>query len=139
MKEAKETSLPEGRPRPEDDLSEEAGDRTQGRASPPAGLERVQMAARRSRQTQFTALLHHVDEAALLRSFRGHRGLFPKSYAKDGPGVGVRYLSLFRFAVSAAAWLNRLRGMLISANRRRSCGSSSESASTTISTVSSLA
>ena len=91
MREAKETSLPEGRPRPEDDLSEEAGDRTQGRASLPAGLERVQMAARRSRQTQFTALLHHVDEAALLRSFQRQRraasagvdGMTVEGYERD--------------------------------------------------------
>ena len=70
---AKETSLPEGRPRPEDDPSEEARDRTQGRASLPAGLDRVQVAARRSRHTRFTALLHHVDEAALLRAFQRQR------------------------------------------------------------------
>jgi len=31
------------------------------------------MAARRSRQARFTALLHHVDEAALLRSFQRQR------------------------------------------------------------------
>ena len=70
---AKATSMPEGRPRPEDDPSEEARDRTQGRASLPAGLERVQVAARHSRHTQFTALLHHVDEAALTRAFRRQR------------------------------------------------------------------
>ena len=49
------------------------------------------------------------------------------------------YRSFCPLAVSAVAWLNRLRGMLSSANRRRSCGNSFESASTTISTVSSLA
>lgn len=70
---AKETSQPEGRPRPEDDPGEAARDRTQGRGSLPAGLERVNVAARRSRQTRFTALLHHVDEAALLRAFRRQR------------------------------------------------------------------
>ena len=70
---AKETSKPKGRPRPEDDPSEEARDRTQGRASLPAGLERVQVAARQSRQTRFSALLHHVDEAALMRAFRRQR------------------------------------------------------------------
>ena len=37
---AKETSPPEERPRPEDDPSEQARDRTQGRASLPAGLDR---------------------------------------------------------------------------------------------------
>jgi RNA-directed DNA polymerase len=70
---AKVTSQPEGRPRPEDDPSEAARDRTQGRASLPASLARVNGAARRSRQTRFTALLHHVDEAALLRAFRRQR------------------------------------------------------------------
>lgn len=70
---AKETSPPEERPRPEDDPSEQARDRTQGRASLPAGLDRVQVAARGSRHTRFTALLHHVDEAALLRAFQRQR------------------------------------------------------------------
>ncbi len=70
---AKATSQPEGRPRPEDDPNERARDRTQGRGSLPAGLARVNVAARRSRQTRFTALLHHVDEAALLRAFRRQR------------------------------------------------------------------
>jgi hypothetical protein len=70
---AKATSQPEGRSRPEDDPNEEARDRTQGRGSLPAGLARVNVAARQSRQTRFTALLHHVDEAALLRAFRRQR------------------------------------------------------------------
>ena len=36
----------------------------------------------------------------------GHRGLFPKSYAKDICGLArVRYRSLCCLAVSAAAWL----------------------------------
>jgi hypothetical protein len=70
---AKATSQPEGRSRPEGDPNEEARDRTQGRGSLPAGLARVNVAARQSRQTRFTALLHHVDEAALLRAFRRQR------------------------------------------------------------------
>src|SRR5207245_10380185 len=36
-------------------------------------LERVNEAARRSGQTRFTALLHHVDVAALERAFRRKR------------------------------------------------------------------
>src|SRR5438876_10313348 len=36
-------------------------------------LERVNEAARRSGQTRFTALLHHVDVAALERAFRRQR------------------------------------------------------------------
>jgi Helix-turn-helix domain len=70
---------------------------------------------------------------------RGHRRIFPKEHAKRDRGSATAYLSLFRLVVSAVAWLNRLRGMLTSANRWRSCGSSSESALTMISTVSSLA
>lgn len=73
MMAAKGTSQPEGRPRLEDAPSERARDRTRSRGSLPAGLERVSVAARRSRQTRFTALLHHADEAALLRAFRRQR------------------------------------------------------------------
>ena len=70
---AKETSQPEGRPRPERNTGESASDRTQGRGSLPANLSRVNEAARRSRQTRFTALLHHVNDEALLRAFRRQR------------------------------------------------------------------
>jgi RNA-directed DNA polymerase len=88
---AKATSRPEGRPRPEDDPDERARDRTQDRGSLPANLARVNVAARRSRQTRFTALLHHVDEAALLRAFRRQRrsasagvdGMTVKAYEQD--------------------------------------------------------
>ena len=46
------------------------------------------------------------------RPYWGHRGVFPKSYAKDiCSRARVRYRSLCRLAVSAVAWLNRLRGM----------------------------
>jgi RNA-directed DNA polymerase len=91
---AKATSQPEGRPRPEDDPIEAARDRTQGRGSLPAGLIRVSVAAHRSRQTRFTALLHHVDEAALLRAFRRQRraasagvdGVTVEAYERDLEG-----------------------------------------------------
>ncbi len=81
---AKETSPPEERPRPEDDPSEQARDRTLGRASLPAGLDRVQVAARRSRHTRFTALLHHVDEAACCARFSGS-GARPAPESSLGP------------------------------------------------------
>ena len=45
-------------------------DRTQGRAYLPDHLVRVNDAAKRSRQTRFTALLHHMDVEALERAFR---------------------------------------------------------------------
>jgi RNA-directed DNA polymerase len=70
---AKATSQPEGRPRPEVGPGEEARGRTQSRGSLPAGLVRVNAAARRSRHTRFTALLHHVDETALRRAFQRQR------------------------------------------------------------------
>lgn len=46
-----------------------ARDRTQSRGSLPPNLLRVKQAAERDRQARFTALLHHVDVAALRRSF----------------------------------------------------------------------
>ena len=49
---------------------EKLGDRTQGRADLLDHLARVNDAATRSRQTRFTALLHHVDVEALERAFR---------------------------------------------------------------------
>ncbi len=88
---AKVTSRTEGRPRAQGIPEEVARDRTQSRITPSADLLRVKEAAARSRQTQFTALLHHVDEAALERAFRRQRrqatpgvdGVTVDSYARD--------------------------------------------------------
>ena len=66
----KETRCAEGRGRPEGELREVAGVRTQSRGALPAKLARVSEAARRDKSTRFTALLHHVDVAALERAFR---------------------------------------------------------------------
>ena len=66
----KETRCAEGRGRPEGKLREVAGVRTQSRVALPANLARVSEAARRDKSTRFTALLHHVDVAALERAFR---------------------------------------------------------------------
>ncbi len=44
------------------------GDRTQGRAHAPDGLERVRLAASRDRKQRFTALLHHVYAVERLRA-----------------------------------------------------------------------
>lgn len=44
--------------------------RTQSRGSLPSNLARVNEAARRDKRTRFTSLLHHVNVAALERSFR---------------------------------------------------------------------
>jgi hypothetical protein len=62
---AKATSRPEGRPRLMGNSGEQARDRTQGRVVLSANLTRVNEATKWSRQTRFTALLHHVDVAAL--------------------------------------------------------------------------
>ena len=70
MMAAKETSRPEGRPRLRGTSGEKAQNRTQGRGTLPANLARVNEAAKRSRQTRFTALLHHIDVEALERAFR---------------------------------------------------------------------
>lgn len=60
----------EGRGRPGRILLEEARGRTQSRGTLPPNLQRVNEAAKRDRTARFTALLHHVDVAALRRAFR---------------------------------------------------------------------
>jgi RNA-directed DNA polymerase len=80
MMPSKETRHAEGRPRPERSPVERAQVRTQGRVTWPAHLDRVNEAARRSRQTRFTALLHHVDVEALKRAYARQR-------KKASPGV----------------------------------------------------
>ncbi len=81
-KEDHSTRCAEGRPRPEGIPGRKAEVRTQSRAALPANLARVNEAARRGRQTQFTALLHHIDVEALRRSF--HRQKKKASAGVDG-------------------------------------------------------
>src|SRR5215470_14397495 len=76
----KVTSRPEGGPRLVRNPDEASEDRTQGRDYLPDHLIRVNDAAARSRQTRFTALLHHVDVEALERAFRRLR-------RKAAPGI----------------------------------------------------
>jgi group II intron reverse transcriptase/maturase len=66
----KETRRTEGRGRPEGNPRDKVRVRTQSRVALPPNLARVNEAARRDRQVRFTALLHHVDAAALERAFR---------------------------------------------------------------------
>ena len=65
MTPSKETRRAEGRGRPEGNLRAEARVRTQSRAALLPNLARVNAAAQQAAQTRFTALLHHVDVAAL--------------------------------------------------------------------------
>jgi hypothetical protein len=67
------TRCAEGRPRPEGNPDRKAEVRAQGRVALPANLARVNEAARRGRQTRFTALLHHIGMAALKRPFQRQR------------------------------------------------------------------
>src|ERR1700751_4198707 len=53
----------------------EARVRTQSRTALPPNLARVNAAAQQAAQTRFTALLHHVDIAALERAVRRQKGL----------------------------------------------------------------
>ena len=69
MKPPKETRCAEGRSRPGENPREKGESRTQSRNILPSNLARVNEAARKSRRTQFTALLHHVDLEALHRAF----------------------------------------------------------------------
>ena len=67
------TRCTEGRPWPEGNSGGKAKVRTQGRAALPANLARVNEAARKSRKTRFTALMHHIDVKALRRVFNRQR------------------------------------------------------------------
>ena len=67
------TRCTEGRPRPEGNSGRKAKVRTQGRAALPANLARVNEAARKSRKTRFTALMHHIDVEALRRVYNRQR------------------------------------------------------------------
>lgn len=69
----KETRRAEGRGRPEETPRRAAEVRTQSRVALPPNLARVNAAARQAAQTRFTALLHHVNTAALERAFRRQR------------------------------------------------------------------
>ncbi len=70
MTPSKETRRAEGRGQPEGNPREGSRVRTLSRAALPPNLARVNVAARKAVQTRFTALLHHVDAAALERAFR---------------------------------------------------------------------
>lgn len=78
LKPPKETRCAEGRSRPGETPREKGESRTQSRDTLPPNLVRVNEAARKSRRTQFTALLHHVNLEALQRAFsRQKRGASP--------------------------------------------------------------
>jgi group II intron reverse transcriptase/maturase len=82
----------EGRGRLEGNPSEQAMVRTQSRGVLPLSLQRVNEVAKRDRRCRFTALLHHVDEAALERAFRRQkRGA---SAGVDGETVASYELAL---------------------------------------------
>jgi RNA-directed DNA polymerase len=81
MTSPKTTRRTEGRGRPEGNSHGEGKIGTQGRGVLPANLLRVNEAAKKDKRTRFTALLHHVDVAALERAFR-------RVKRKAAPGVG---------------------------------------------------
>ena len=59
----------EGRGSTKGNVARQAADRTQSRAPASSGLSGVRQAARRDKRMRFTALLHHVTQPLLLRSF----------------------------------------------------------------------
>ena len=87
MKPSKETRRAEGRDQPGGIPRVEARVRTQSRAALPPNLARVNAAAQQAAQTRFTALLHHVDIAALERAFRRQKRL--ASAGVDGMTVAA--------------------------------------------------
>jgi RNA-directed DNA polymerase len=73
--------------------------RTQVRGSVPQGLERVRQAARKRKGEQFTALLHHVDEAALHVAYLGLKrdaaaGIDGVTWQEYGEGLEPRLRDL---------------------------------------------
>lgn len=60
----------EGRGRPERGPREKAKRGIQSRIALPPHLRRVNAAAKQAELTRFTALLHHIDQDALLQAFR---------------------------------------------------------------------
>ena len=102
----KATSRPEGGPRLVRNPDEKLGDRTQGRTYLPDHLIRVNDAAKRSRQTRFTALLHHIDVEALERAFRRLR-------RKAAPGVDGMTVEIYegRLADNLRELCDRVGGL----------------------------
>lgn len=66
-------------------------------------LSRINTAARKSAKTRFTALLHHVDEAALLRSFRRQ---------KRSASAGTDGMTVAAYEADIAANLHGLRARI---------------------------
>ena len=87
MTPSKETRRAEGRDQPEGTSRLETRVRTQSRPALMPNLARVNAAARQAAQTRFTALLHHVDIAALERAFRRQKRL--ASAGVDGMTVAA--------------------------------------------------
>jgi group II intron reverse transcriptase/maturase len=82
----------EGRGRLEGNSLEQAKVRTQSRGVLPPSLQRVNEVAKRDRRCRFTALLHHVDEAALRRAFSRQKR--SASAGVDGETVASYELAL---------------------------------------------
>ena len=87
MTPSKETRRAEGRDQPGGISRAEDRVRTQSRAALLPNLARVNAAAQQAAQTRFTALLHHVDIAALERAFRRQKRL--ASAGVDGMTVAA--------------------------------------------------
>jgi RNA-directed DNA polymerase len=107
----KETRHAEGRDRPEGSLGGKAKPRTQGRATLPPNLVRVNESSKRNKSARFTSLLHHVDEEALQRAFRRLR-------RKAAAGVDGETVATYEQDLSA-----RLRNLhdRVHSGRYRAC------------------
>jgi RNA-directed DNA polymerase len=99
----------EGRTRPERSSSESGWSCTQGQGSLLPHLARVNDAAKRNHQTRFSALLHHINDAALERAF--HR-------LNRGASAGVDGVTVAQYAKDLAANLRDLGDRLHSGRFR---------------------
>lgn len=89
----------EGRGRPERITPSSAKGQIQGWQPLQPHLVRVNAAARRSGQTRFTSLLHHVDVAALARAYRRQR---------RGASPGIDHVTIACYEQNLEANLQRL-------------------------------
>src|SRR5437016_3914691 len=95
----KETRRAEGRDQLGRNSRERNEVRTQSRVALPSNLARVNAAARTAVQTRFTALLHHVDIAALERAFQRRKrqasaGIDGMTVAMYEQGLGAKLADL---------------------------------------------
>jgi RNA-directed DNA polymerase len=113
----------EGRPLTKENMEEPNLCRTQSRESEPNGLDRVRQAAKKDKELQFTALMHHVTTDLLRRSYhslkrRAAAGVDGVTWAEYGEDLEERIADLhgrlhrgaYRAKPSRRVWIPKTDG-----------------------------